>query len=528
MTIVYAGFTDVNQIKFLGSGCTIQTTHPGKNGFSLKQGGVADSTLINGLSFTQGSLRVRVFIPATVTNQTFLIENASSRLECRINNGFVGVIDASPGATLGLTPTNGTIPITAGTYFRLELVYDLAAGGVVKTWINGVPDINITHTSDVSATPTDSWRTFAPASPNEWYFADVEIDAGTLTPTGDAPANGIVPYSLGTGTTTNPAGSYSITTTADAPKGSVIIVATSMGNQAGPAVTNVTDSAGNTYAQVDSISNPNANPNPSWTDVWACLNSATNLPLGGSITITYGSTGNRAAIVCIPSLGSIAAIDIKTQTAVGTGTSPPTVVTSGPLNHANEILIGIAEGQAGSPVYSPSAGFTSIVTSVSAVQSVYLAYQNVTDATSKSWQPTWTGATALWTTDLISIQTGADPVAANTNAPGGGGNPDAYKRKQKRWRIKLPDGRFLSGIGSKSYQQALSDLRAEDARLALEQAVEPPKLAMGAFKSKVTKRLAKRGNILPLQTVRAPRAIPIPIKQDDDDEEDIEMILRAL
>lgn len=423
MTRAYAcGFEtgDTSQLFSVGAGCTVQSSIVRSGGFAFSAVN-ASSTFTQNLNTTQSVCRYYAYFkgtfPATLGRER--CSGPANRLQLLILGSNLRVSDAA--ATLGLTAISGSAVLVPGQIYRIEVVLNLAAGGIIQVWVNGVLDINTTHTNDVSATPTIGWTCVGMNAPNEVIFDDVAIDVDTLTLIGDDLPPAHVPFSIATGSTTNPAGTYSLTTTQIAPRGSVILVGTSMANQDGGAVSQVgPDSAGNVYAKVASIGNPVSGK--SWTDVWACLNTTANLPIGGTIPVTYGSTGNRAAVICVPSIGAVAAIDVNIN-ALSTGASPPTALVSGLLNHDSEILIGIGESTVASPVYTPNAGFTPIVTSVSTIQAVHFAYQNVADRSSKTWQPTWTGATDVWTTILLGIQTGADAVTGPSSAPfTGGGN----------------------------------------------------------------------------------------------------------
>lgn len=99
--------------------------------------------------------------------------NASNKLE---------VFDG--GATLGLTTTAGTASFNTGQWYRIELALDLAASGVVKIWVDGVLDINATHTNDVSASLTGNYQVRGAANPNEYFWDDIRIDTASLTPPG--------------------------------------------------------------------------------------------------------------------------------------------------------------------------------------------------------------------------------------------------------------------------------------------------------------------------------------------------------
>lgn len=185
---------DGTQMAALGALSSVQTANVNSGLFSLKQAAGA-STPKTGLASTQTAIRLYLYVPALPGSaMVFLIENSTARLDVRLNtNGTMAVLDA--GSTLGLTLRTGTAVIPAATEFRFELVYDLAAGGVIQTYINGVLDINTTHSNDVTALVTDRYRIAAQANPNEWYYDDIRIDTGTLTPIGALPATTTSPSS---------------------------------------------------------------------------------------------------------------------------------------------------------------------------------------------------------------------------------------------------------------------------------------------------------------------------------------------
>lgn len=87
-------------------------------------------------------------------------------------------------ATLGLSTTSGTASFNTGQWYRIEMALDLTAAGVVKVWVDGALDINVTHSNDVSATTTGSFRLFGVVAPNELFFDDIRIDTGGVAAIG--------------------------------------------------------------------------------------------------------------------------------------------------------------------------------------------------------------------------------------------------------------------------------------------------------------------------------------------------------
>lgn len=228
--------------------------------------------------------------------------------------------------------------------------------------------------------------------------------AGVLAWCSPAWATPPTPITIGTGSTTAAAGSYSITTNADCPAHSIIGVVSSASAGVSNPVTATTDSATggtNTYAVLDTSVNTILNR----MDVWLALNTAHDLPNGGTITITYGTTGNRAALFCIPAIGSIGTVDVHNNTSNGAGASPATTVNTGTLVTSQEIILGfLTSANVGvTPAVTPSSGFTVLSSSISSVQMAYVAYQIVNSTASVAWSPTWTGATAGWNSDVIGI-----------------------------------------------------------------------------------------------------------------------------
>lgn len=162
----------------LGAGASIQSTNVHSGANSLQQAGSL-TTLRNNLNARQSALRGYLLVTSLSASQVFISENGTPRLEVRLNaNGTISVLDI--GSTLGLVTATGSAHVTPNVYCEFALAFDLAAGGVVQTYVNGALDINTTHTNDVPGTPTVNWKILAPASPNQYYFDDVTLYTETL------------------------------------------------------------------------------------------------------------------------------------------------------------------------------------------------------------------------------------------------------------------------------------------------------------------------------------------------------------
>lgn len=169
---------------------SIQTGTVRTGGYALKADNGGPNQLNSGMAATQSVtcayLRVPR-IPATSGNVIdFLYEEGvtpTQRATLRFQEtGGLRLID--PSGTLGLTATLGTAVLAINTWYRIEMAIDLAAGGAIKVWVDGVLDINVTHTANVSGTPTDNICLLGDTSGNEYVFDDVVIATGGLTPIG--------------------------------------------------------------------------------------------------------------------------------------------------------------------------------------------------------------------------------------------------------------------------------------------------------------------------------------------------------
>lgn len=187
MTIAYfIGFEtgDASELNTLGSGASIQSTTVHSGAYAIDNGS-SRSNLILGLSATTSVIRDYFntdTIPGADTNVLAELATTSTNrlLVIMDSTGALGVVDAA--STLGLTRTIGSVILSANQWYRVEVALDLAAGGIVKVWVDGTLSVNTTHSNNVSGTTTDGWAVYG--GTGVWAHDDIRIDTGTLTPPG--------------------------------------------------------------------------------------------------------------------------------------------------------------------------------------------------------------------------------------------------------------------------------------------------------------------------------------------------------
>src|SRR5436190_8788376 len=178
---------DASELLNFGAGASVQGTIVRTGGYALKQELTASRpnvTLAAIQSVFRFYLRVPALPSALVTIATEVSSLPGNRLRLRTSATNKLVVTDVSGATLGLTTTTGTFTLGIDTWYRIEIFLDLAAGGVVKVLVDGVTDINTTHTNDVSATTTKTYDLTGAATPNEYFYDDIRIDKGGVTAIG--------------------------------------------------------------------------------------------------------------------------------------------------------------------------------------------------------------------------------------------------------------------------------------------------------------------------------------------------------
>lgn len=180
-TVAYfTGFEtgDASEVVNIGTS-SIQGTNVRSGAYSLKQTG-SGTILVSTLSATKTVIRAWVKITSLPGSEQYLIAEVSTgttRARLLIEtDGTLKVDDAS--GTMGLSTTAGTHAIATSTWTMVEFAVDLAGGGVVKAWVNGIADISTTHSSNVSGAPTTEYDIVGMDNPNQFYFDDIRIDQG--------------------------------------------------------------------------------------------------------------------------------------------------------------------------------------------------------------------------------------------------------------------------------------------------------------------------------------------------------------
>lgn len=179
---------DASDIASLGASSTIQSSIVKSGGYALLGAGNMNR-LVAGKTYGQFVFAFGMFAggyPGSGFTNTFTETPASGTnrllLDVMAVSGLLRLRDN--GATLGLANTSGTTALPLNVWNTIDIAFDPAAGGVVKLWLNGVLEISTTHSTDVSAAPTDRINWVGRASPNGWYMDDWAIASGGLTPIG--------------------------------------------------------------------------------------------------------------------------------------------------------------------------------------------------------------------------------------------------------------------------------------------------------------------------------------------------------
>lgn len=203
------------------------------------------------------------------------------------------------------------------------------------------------------------------------------------------------PYSLGTNSATSVT-TLTLTTTADAPAGSLVLLIAAMSANASPSVT---DSGGNTYTA--------GTPEPASSRLfpfYAVL--ATHLPVGSTITVVPSFAVTMAlAADCV--LGQATSpLDAQGPGTSGFGTTAS--VASGVLAQASGIAHGFVDIQSTSPgTFTEASGFTTLTSGGISTTNIRTAYKATTNTGSVTYSPVWTNtagyAAQVWTFKLAPV-----------------------------------------------------------------------------------------------------------------------------
>lgn len=177
-----------------GTAWTVQSSVKLTGGFSAKRAAGDNNRLlfVVGLNATQVTSAVRYQFSANQTSTAvrhICFSTTSNNVQVvNISHSTSQTMDLAANATTGNSGVSGSIVMAANTPYMIELTFDAAAGGIIQTRINGVLDINTTHTSDVTGTPIDrvglAMNNAGATNTGDWYVDDCRVDIGGVTPIG--------------------------------------------------------------------------------------------------------------------------------------------------------------------------------------------------------------------------------------------------------------------------------------------------------------------------------------------------------
>jgi hypothetical protein len=137
----------------------------------------SQTTLINTLNTATIGCRF-YFRPSAQASSTGAIRFRDSGSVVGYSALYDGTHMAISGSFGGFSTTTGTATLTPGTWYRIDVVYDVAAGGVGKLYVNNVLDITTTHTG----TNSNVQNIVVNGSTTSHYFDDFFCQDGTSQP----------------------------------------------------------------------------------------------------------------------------------------------------------------------------------------------------------------------------------------------------------------------------------------------------------------------------------------------------------
>jgi hypothetical protein len=219
------------------------------------------------------------------------------------------------------------------------------------------------------------------------------------------------PVQLGTanGTTT-----AVITTSADAPVGSLIVVASVATNAI--AVSSVADNVSNCSSAYTALDNATVASRPTIA-VFYCPNTANDLAIGKTITVTVPSTDKVAATAF--ALGGMATspADTHAHSSNGASGTSATNVSTGTQGQAYELIVGALALGSTSSAFTPGGQFSSIGGLSSSNGSAWAAWTISCSTVGQSFAPSWTTSNA-YMADIVSFKVASanGPCVSKTNA----------------------------------------------------------------------------------------------------------------
>jgi hypothetical protein len=168
-------------IMIVGAGSTFDTTTVHSGGFALKQLANFSRIYLDTLGPSVATMSCRMWVMfkagSPPGSQIFLSTSTTTLFSASWNGTTLNV--GSSGA--GFSNVSGSITIPADVWTMIQFAYDAAAGGVGKTWVNGVLDVNTTHTG---AQANVTRFSVAGDGSNGYFFDDIHCN-DTLTPPPD-------------------------------------------------------------------------------------------------------------------------------------------------------------------------------------------------------------------------------------------------------------------------------------------------------------------------------------------------------
>ena len=209
-----------------------------------------------------------------------------------------------------------------------------------------------------------------------------------------------IPVELGTAVlTTGVSTTMTITTTADAPAGALLVVPVVSTNST--TISSVTDSAGNTYAPISGYNGSSTNVmGGGWV-----IPSAT-LPAGSTITVAFGGSLGRKMASAL-SVSGVTAGDLFGFGSTGSDVAP--TFTTGTLGASNSLVLAWTYVNSGYvDTWTESAGFTVLNSPVIDTRIMRVAYSIRSSAAPVTYSATNSVARA-WTATYASF---VGPAAA--------------------------------------------------------------------------------------------------------------------
>lgn len=184
--IVYStGFEvggDADQVALLGSTSSIQTALAHGGRYALQQDSFAPTQLVTGLNISQSSIAFYFYITAAPAFDLTIAVPFNGLLafySLKITASLQTKVIVS-NASNGVITQTGTATLTTNGWNRISANYDKAVNGAIQVWVNGVLDINTTHT--IATSNVNGWQVQGAISPTLSYFDDIVVVQGMVPP----------------------------------------------------------------------------------------------------------------------------------------------------------------------------------------------------------------------------------------------------------------------------------------------------------------------------------------------------------